>query len=149
LACSNHEAAARVNLRALVDDHYHLVDQIVKTTVTIRYTLRIKHFDTQFEITMSVLVEQATRDPGTSEEVASKKAKKRHSARLSAWTLPNLHRSHFAVVVIRLILVLIGVLTIIYIEPLVMCINLSTLTAAYALPDMLALMWANFEAAFI
>src|SRR5260370_26846595 len=100
---------------------------------------------------MSALVEQATQDPGTPEESGKQEKQKKHiqvrSKRLELFQI--LTEAVLPLVVIRLILVLVGVLTIIYIEPLVNVHQPIHLDPQHMrLPDMLGLMWANFDSGF-
>src|SRR5260370_7837609 len=100
---------------------------------------------------MSALVEQATQDPGTPEESGKQEKQKKHiqvrSKRLELFQI--LTEAVLPFVVIRLILVLVGVLTIIYIEPLVNVHQPIHLDQQHMrLPDMLGLMWANFDRGF-
>jgi len=100
---------------------------------------------------MSALVEQATQDPGTPEESGKQEKQKKHiqvrSKRLELFQI--LTEAVLPFVVIRLILVLVGVLTIIYIEPLVNVHQPIHLDQQHMrLPDMLGLMWANFDSGF-
>ena len=100
---------------------------------------------------MSALVEHATRDPVASVGDGEQEEQKGYVQLL-------LRPSRFSqifievilpFVVIRLILLLVGVLTIIYIEPLVNVHQPIHLDQQHMrLPDMLTLMWANFDSGF-
>ena len=100
---------------------------------------------------MSALVEQAAQDPSDfgkshkqEESQSHIRVPSKHSALFQSFT-----EAILPFVVIRLLLLLVGVLTIIYIEPLVNAhqpIHLDQRHMSW--PAMLGLMWANFDSGF-